>query len=99
MRRVVSAGIFVVSYPPGPEAGETRLLSTLGAHGISKMFFVVNIWGDLWRKKGARKEATDYVQELIDSAHHSGANINSDDRRVFGVNLGMAREEIGRAHV
>ena len=31
----LSVGVFVICYPPGPEASEIRLLSTLGAHGMS----------------------------------------------------------------
>ena len=36
----LTAGIFVICYPPGPDASEVKLLSSLGAKGLSKMFFV-----------------------------------------------------------
>lgn len=88
----LSAGVFVISYPPGPEANEIRLVSTLGSYGMAKMFFVVNMWSDVWRKKGARKEAVEYVEELLAEANSSGSSFDRSDARVFAVNLGMARD-------
>jgi hypothetical protein len=90
----LAAGIFVISYPPGPEAGEMRLLSTLGTHGMSKMFFVANMWSDAWHQKGARKEVTEYVEMLLSASNPEERSFHGSDATVFAVNLGSARDAI-----
>ena len=88
----VAAGILVISYPPGPELHETQLLKRLAEFGLAKLFFVVNMWSDVWKDASARREVTDYVAELIKSASNAGADISKEDIRVFGANLGAARK-------
>lgn len=87
----VAAGILVISYPPGPELHETQLVKRLAGFGLAKLFFVVNMWSDVWKNTSARREVTDYVTELVQSASKSGADINEEDIRIFGANLGDAR--------
>ena len=87
----VGAAIFVVSYPPGPENHEVQLISSLASHGLAKIFFVVNAYSDIWKKKGARKEIKEYLESIIDGAVKSD-EIHAGDRGVFVINLKMATE-------
>lgn len=87
----VAAGVLVISYPPGPEIHETELLQSLASFGLSKLFFVINMWSDVWADKTARQEISAYVTELVATAAANGADIAPDDVRVFTANLGAAR--------
>ena len=88
----LSAGVFVICYPPGPEAGELKLLSSLGGHGIAKMFFVVNMWSDVWAQPGSREEVSGYIEELLSNTQADSRSYNQIDARVFTANLGLARQ-------
>ena len=90
----VGAAIFVVSYPPGPELHEVQLISRLASHGLAKIFFVVNTYSDIWKRKGAREEIAEYLTEIIDGASEGAVDFNSDDRRVYVMNLKMATDGI-----
>jgi hypothetical protein len=87
----VGAAIFVVCYPPGPEQHEVQLISSLASHGLAKIFFVVNTYSDIWKRKGARKEIEEYVESIIEGAA-SGVELHEGDRRVFVINLKMATD-------
>lgn len=87
----VGAAVFVVSYPPGPEQHEVQLISSLASHGLAKIFFVVNTYSDIWKKKGARQEIEEYLGSIIQSVVKSD-EIHEGDRRVFVMNLKMATE-------
>lgn len=87
----VAAGVLVISYPPGPEVHESELMRSLAGFGLAKLFFVVNMWTDVWEDLTARAEVAGYVTELVASAASSGADISPEDVRVFAANLGAAR--------
>lgn len=87
----LTAGIFVICYPPGPEASERKLLSSLGSHGLSKMFFVINMWSDKWRNVSDRREAKAYVEEMLRDVSN-GRSFDRRDVKVFAANLGQARD-------
>jgi len=87
----VAAGVLVISYPPGPEVHESELMRSLASFGLAKLFFVVNMWSDVWKDQSARAEVAGYVTELVSSAASAGADISPDDVRVFASNLGAAR--------
>ena len=88
----VSAAIFVVCYPPGPENHEVQIIRNLTTTGLAKLFFVVNVYSDIWKKKGALDEIREYMSEVIDGSVAQNGELLSEDRRVFIVNLGMANE-------
>jgi hypothetical protein len=90
----VGAAVFVVCYPPGPEQHEVLLISSLASKGLAKIFFVVNTYSDVWKKKGAREEIAEYLRELIDGAVPPSSDLHTDDRRVFVMNLGLAADAI-----
>lgn len=90
----VSAAIFVISYPPGIEQHEIQIISALASHGIAKVFFVVNMWSDMWKKKGAKQEAAEFVQNLVVSSQTESSQIDPKDSKVYVVNLGMATDAI-----
>ena len=88
----VGAAIFVVCYPPGPENHEVQLIASLAKQGLAKIFFVVNTYSDIWKRKGARKEIEEYLGNIIQGAVGVDTDLNIDDRRVFVTNLKMATD-------
>jgi ribosome biogenesis GTPase A len=90
----VGAAIFVISYPPGPENHEVKLISSLATQGLAKIFFVVNVYSDIWKQKGAREEIANYLQEVIEGTVPSDSDLHNDDRHVFLINLKMATDGI-----
>jgi len=90
----VGAAIFVVSYPPGPEQHETALIASLASKGLAKIFFVINAYSDLWKRKGAREEMAEYLEEILDGAVPPDSDLHADDRRVFVINLKLATEGV-----
>lgn len=90
----VGAAVFVISYPPGPENHEVKLISSLASQGLAKIFFVVNTYSDIWKRKGARQEIDEYLSEIITGAVTEDSELHADDRRVFIMNLKMATDGI-----
>jgi hypothetical protein len=90
----VGAAVFVVSYPPGPAQHEVSLMASLASKGLAKVFFVVNTFPEIWRKKGAREDIAGYLREVIDGAIPPMSDLHADDKRVFVMNLKMATDGI-----
>jgi len=87
----VAAGVLVISYPPGPDEHESVLIRNLARYGIAKLFFVVNMWSDVWSDPGARAEITGYLTDMLRAANDEGAEIEETDLRVLPANLKAAR--------
>jgi predicted GTPase len=88
----IGAAVLVISYPPGPEQHEILLIEKLARLKVSKVFFVVNMFTDYWKKKSSRVEARDYMLELIRGAQTDVSILNREDEHVFVVNAGLARD-------
>jgi len=88
----IGAAVLVISYPPGPEQHEIVLIEKLARLRVSKVFFVVNMFTDYWKKKSSRAEARDYLLDLIRGAQTDTSTLNSADEHVFVVNAGIARD-------
>jgi hypothetical protein len=48
----------------------------------------------MWKKKGAKQEAAEFVQNLVVSSQTESSQIDPKDSKVYVVNLGMATDAI-----
>ena len=93
----VAAAIFVLSSPPIADREEIRLLKSLGARGINKVFVVCNFWSDSWADAKERAKVLEYIREIVvDGAVESGG-IKPKHVHLYGVNAKIATKaaEIG----
>ncbi len=61
----VAAAVFVFGSPPGPAGEEIRLLRTLGARGIDKVFLVCNFYPDQWADGEVRAEISEFIESTV----------------------------------
>jgi hypothetical protein len=71
----VSAAIFMFVSPPGPASHEVKMIRSLAASGIDKVFLVCNFYPDVWNNKDEREAVLEYIQKIVvDAAVASSQN-------------------------
>lgn len=71
----VSAAIFMFVSPPGPASHEVKMIRSLAASGIDKVFLVCNFYPDVWNNKEEREAVLEYIQKIVvDAAVASSQN-------------------------
>lgn len=81
----VAAAIFVIVSPPGLDAEELHLLTSLGTRGIDKAFIVCNFHGEQWDDIEVRAQVKQHIVETLTASSGDGRLVG-DDLRVFEVN-------------
>lgn len=86
----VAAAIFVLSSPPIADKEEIRLLKSLGARGINKVFVVCNFWSDSWAEVSERGKVLSYLREIVIEGALDAGGVKPDHVHLYGVNAKMA---------
>lgn len=86
----VAAAIFVLSVPPIADKEEMRLLRSLGARGISKVFIVCNFWSDSWSEVLEREKVMSYIRKVVIEGALDAGGVKPDQVRLYGVNAKLA---------
>jgi tRNA U34 5-carboxymethylaminomethyl modifying GTPase MnmE/TrmE/vacuolar-type H+-ATPase subunit H len=85
----VAAAIYVICQPPGVESHDVDIIEGLARHGVTKMFFVANMWQDVWTES-ERTRLRKYLQGIVKAAQPPESPLHKDDERVITVNLKQA---------
>ena len=89
----VAAAVFVFVSPPGIASEEERLLRSLAARGVEKLFLVCNFYPDHWADPAAREKVADHIRQTL-GGHERDGVLEQDRVQVFEVN---AREGLTAA--
>lgn len=79
----VAATVFILTSPPGPSGEEIRILRSLGARAVDKLFLVCNFYPDQWNDPEVREQMTEYIEGIV--ADGAGDGVDRSDVRVYPI--------------
>jgi hypothetical protein len=82
----VSAAIFMFVSPPGPASHEVKMIRSLAASGIDKVFLVCNFYPDVWNNKEEREAVLEYIQKIVVDAAVASSQNAPKEIKLYAVN-------------
>jgi hypothetical protein len=72
--------------PPGPASHEVKMIRSLAASGIDKVFLVCNFYPDVWNNKEEREAVLEYIQKIVVDAAVASSQNAPKEIKLYAVN-------------